>query len=130
VWVRDGQTLTQTAPARNTAGYLSLLQARDRASPQGELSLISDTLSRPTSGPILEGLAAHPRLQHAVIPVGASWLNLIEGWWRSFRRQAFAGVSLANAPDVASATRARGSGAVHRLHAARSVATLCTAYEE
>ena len=103
--VRDGQTLTQTAPSRNTAGYLALLQALDLAHPQGDLYLVMDNLSSHSSGPIREWLASHPRIQQAAIPVGASWLNLIEGWWKHFRRKAFAGVSLADAEDIACATR-------------------------
>ena len=102
--VRDGQVLTQTAPARNTAGYLALLHAVDATYPRGDLFLIADNLASHLSGPIREWLAAHPRIQHAFIPVGAAWLNLIEGWWRLFRRKAFAGVSLANAEDIAYAT--------------------------
>ncbi len=46
-----------------------------------------------------------PRIQHAVIPVGAAWLNLIEGWWRIFRRKAFAGQSLADHHEIAYVTR-------------------------
>ncbi len=56
-------------------------------------------------GPIRDWLADHPRLHQAFIPVGAAWLNLIAGWWRLFRRKAFAGVSLANADAIASVTR-------------------------
>jgi hypothetical protein len=54
-----------------------------------------------------EWLEAHPRIQHAFIPVGAAWLNLIEieGWWRVFRRKAFAGQSLADDHDIAFVTR-------------------------
>jgi len=103
--VRDGHVLTQTAPARNTAGYLALLQALDQAYPRGDLFLIADNLASHLSGPIRDWLALHPRIQHAFIPVGASWLNLIEGWWRVFRRKAFAGASLANADAFAYATR-------------------------
>ena len=103
--MRNGQVLTQTAPARNTAGYLALLQTLDHAYPHGDLYLIADNLSSHTSGPIRDWLAAHPRIQHAFIPVGAAWLNLIEGWWRIFRRKAFAGASLADADDIAYATR-------------------------
>jgi hypothetical protein len=102
--VRDGQVLTQTAPARNTAGYLALLHAVDATYPRGDLFLIADNLASHLSGPIREWLAAHPRIQHAFIPVGAAWLNLIAGWWRLFRRKAFAGVSVANAEDIAYAT--------------------------
>lgn len=103
--VRDGHVLTQTASARNTTGYLALLQALDQAYPQGDLYLVADNLASHTSGPIQDWLAAHPRIQHAFIPVGAAWLNLIEGWWRLFRRKAFAGASLANHNDIAYATR-------------------------
>jgi hypothetical protein len=103
--VRDGQVLTQTAPARNTAGYLALLQTLDHAYPQGDLYLVADNLSSHLSGPIRDWLADHPRIHQAFIPVGAAWLNLIEGWWRLFRRKAFAGVSLANADDIAYVTR-------------------------
>ena len=45
--------------------------------------------------------------------VGASWLNLIEGWWRIFRRKAFAGQDFANHQDLAVATRL----ATHQLNA-------------
>jgi hypothetical protein len=102
--VADGQALTQTAPARNTAGYLELLKALDQAYPHCDLYLVADNLASHLSAPIRAWLAEHPRIQHAFIPVGAAWLNLIEGWWRIFRRKAFAGVSLANAEDIASAT--------------------------
>ncbi len=103
--VRNGQVLTQTAPARNTAGYLALLQVLDRTFPQGDLSLITEYLSSHTSGPIRDWLTLHPRVWHAFIPVGAAWLNLIEGWGRRFRRAAFAGVSVADADDIAYVTR-------------------------
>lgn len=103
--VSDGQALTQTAPARNTAGYLALLETLDQTYPHGDLYLVADNLASHLSGPIREWLADHPRIAHAFIPVGAAWLNLIEGWWRLFRRKAFAGQSLANHHDIAYVTR-------------------------
>jgi len=103
--VQQGQVLTQTAPARNTAGYLALLAAVAQANPAGDLYLIADNLSSHTSGPIQDWLAAHPRVHPVPIPVGACWLNLIEGWWRIFRRKAFAGQDFANHQDLAYATR-------------------------
>lgn len=82
--VRDGQVLTQTAPARNTATYRAFLETLDHAYPQGDLSLVADNLASHLSGPIRDWLADHPRIQHAFIhafiPVGAAGLNLIEGW--------------------------------------------------
>jgi transposase len=103
--VRDGQTLTQTTASRNTAGYLELLQAIDRANPTGELYLIADNLSSHLSGPIRDWLVEHPRFHQVFIPVGAAWLNLIEGWWRLLRRAAFAGQCFANRQEIARAVQ-------------------------
>ena len=85
----------------------ALLTALDHAYPHDDLYLVADNLASHLSGPIRDWLTDHPRLQHAFIPVGAAWLNLIEGWWRIFRRKAFAGVSFADADDIAYATRTR-----------------------
>jgi DDE superfamily endonuclease len=82
--VQTGQVLTQTAPARNTTGYLALLQTIDHAYPRGDRSRVTDNLSSHLSGPIRDWLADHPRIAQAFIPVGAAWLNLIEGWWVSW----------------------------------------------
>lgn len=124
---RHGQALTQTASARNTTTYRTLLETLDYAYPQGDLYLIADNLSSHTSGPIRDWLAAHPHIHHVFIPVGAAWLNRIEGWWRIFRRKAFAGQSLADHHDIAyvtrlppitsTAIRSPGSGDAHRSSA-------------
>ena len=110
VWVygalreRDGRAVTLTAPARNTAGYLRLLAAVERANPVGELYLIADNLSSHKSPPIQAWLDARPRVHQVFIPKGACWLNLQEGWWRLFRKEALAGQSFADAPEIAYAT--------------------------
>jgi DDE superfamily endonuclease len=103
--VRDGQGATFTAPSRNTVGYLQLLKVLDEANPDGERHLVSDNLSSHTSAPIQEWLGQHPRVHPVPIPTGACWLNLQEGWWRLFRREAFAGQSFADAKEIDLATR-------------------------
>jgi hypothetical protein len=65
--VRDGQALTLSAPSRNTAGYLQLLQAIERAYPDGKLTLIGDNLSSHKSRPIQAWLVQHPRVQQLFI---------------------------------------------------------------
>ena len=103
--VRDGQEVTFTAPSRNTVSYLKLLKQIDEANPDGDLHLVSDNLSSHTSRPIQEWLALHPRVHPVPIPTGACWLNQQAGWWRLFRREAFAGQSFADAKELDLATR-------------------------
>ncbi|HEV2459528.1 MAG TPA: transposase, partial [Ktedonobacterales bacterium] len=103
--VRDGQELTRCAPARNSKGYIALLADIAADNPTGDLYVITDNLSSHDSVETKTWLAAHPRLHHVFIPTGACWLNLQEGWWRLFRREAFAGQSFADPPEIAQATR-------------------------
>jgi len=58
------------------------------------------SVPKPAPGPL-----AHPRLHQVFIPTGACWLNLQEGWWRLFRRDALAGQSFANPDEIEQATR-------------------------
>jgi transposase len=111
--VRDGQARTLAAPARNSAGYLALLQDVEVADPQGDLYLITDNLSGHQSGPVREWLAGHPRVHQVFIPTRACWLNLVEGWWRLFRRAALAGQSFMDGAEIALAS----SVATHQLNA-------------
>jgi hypothetical protein len=43
-------------------------------------------------------------VHQAFIPKGACWLNLIEAWWRLFRRAALAGQTFVDAEEIAQAT--------------------------
>ena len=93
--VADGQEVTMTTPSRNSVGYQRLLAAVEAANPAGTIVVVTDNLSSHTSVSTRTWLAGHPRIQHAFIPKRACWLNLQEGWWRLFRRQALAGQSFA-----------------------------------
>jgi transposase len=103
--VRDGQARTLTAPSRNTAGYLALLQDVEAANPLGELYLITDNLSSHQSGPIRQWLTDNPRVHQVFIPTRACWLNLVEGWWRLFWRAALPGQSFVDREEITLATR-------------------------
>lgn len=110
--VRDGQALTRTARARNTAGYLELLGAIERANPAGQLYVIADNLSSHTSAPIQAWLADRPRVHPVPLPVGACWLNFQEGWWRLLRKEALAGQCFADHSEIEQAV----AGATARLN--------------
>jgi transposase len=102
--VTDGQAVTMTAAARNSASYQKFLAQVEKANPRGKIVVITDNLSSHNSVSTRDWLTGHPRIDHAFIPVGACWLNLQEGWWRIFRRHALAGVSFATADDIAYVT--------------------------
>jgi hypothetical protein len=61
---------------------------------------IVESISRETIRQVL----AHNELTSS-FPTFACWLNLQEGWWRLFRRDAFAGQSFANPDEIELATR-------------------------
>jgi len=98
--VRDGYELTLTTRSRNTAGYLRLLDAVDQANPDGDLYVITDNLSSHKSPPVVAWLDAHSRVHQVFIPKGACWLNLQDGWWRLFRREAFTGQTSADGEEI------------------------------
>lgn len=103
--VEDGKSLTFTSRSRNSKSYLRLLEKIERAIPKGLIYLIADNLKTHKSAMVREWLEKHPRIEHAFIPKGAAWLNLIEAWWRLFRRQALAGVDFADSYEIGQAAR-------------------------
>ena len=103
--VGDGQEVTMTAPSRNSVGYQHLLTTVEAANPDGTIMVITDNLSSHTSSSTRTWLLDHPRIRQVFIPKGACWLNLQEGWWRLFRREAFAGQSFATPEEITLATR-------------------------
>lgn len=73
--------------------------------PKGIIYLVADNLRTHKSVLVKEWLEDYPRIEHAFIPEGAAWLNLIEVWWRLFRRQALAGTDFADSYEIDHATR-------------------------
>ena len=103
--VRDGKELTRCVASRNSTNYITLLQDIEADNPRGDIFIITDNLSSHNSAQTRAWMAEHPRLQHVFIPTGACWLNLQEGWWRLFRRDALAGQSFATPTEIEQATR-------------------------
>jgi transposase len=101
----DGQVVTLTGPSRNSAGYQQLLAKVEAANPTGAIVVVTDNLSTHDSASTRAWLAERPRICQVFIPKGACWLNLQEGWWRLFRREALAGQSFANPGEITLATR-------------------------
>lgn len=102
--VRDGKELTRCAASRNSTNYVALLEDIEANNPDGDMYIITDNLSSHNSAQTRAWLAEHPRLHQIFIPKGACWLNLQEGWWRLFRRDALAGQSEASPREIEQAT--------------------------
>jgi hypothetical protein len=102
--VRDGKELTRCAASRNSTNYIALLEGIEVDNPNGDISISTDNLSSHNSAQTRTWLEGHPRLHQVFIPTGACWLNLQEGWWRLFRRDALAGQSFANPDEIEQAT--------------------------
>ncbi len=103
--VEDGKAPTFTSRSRNSKGYLKLLDKIERAIPEGIIYLVADNLRTHKSALVKEWLEEHPRIEYAFILKRAAWLNLIEVWWRLFRRQALAGTDFADSYEIDQATR-------------------------
>jgi DDE superfamily endonuclease len=100
--LRDGKALTRCTASRNSKGYIALLADIEVDNPTGEIFIISDNLSSHTSLETRTWLEGHPRLHHVFI---SSWLNLQDGWWWLFRRDALARQSYTNPDEIEQATR-------------------------
>ena len=112
--MRDGKELIRCAPSRTSTNSIALLEQIEADNPTGDMFIITDNLSSHNSAQTRAWLAFHPRLHHVFIPTGACWLNLQEGWWRLFRRDAFAGQSFANASEIDQARRVATAQLNHR----------------
>jgi hypothetical protein len=89
-----------------TSGRRRLLAASRPPNPAGEIVVIPATSPSHSGFSTGTWLAAHPRprIREVFIPVGACWRKLPEAWWRSFRRAALAGQSLARSDEFTLAT--------------------------
>ncbi|MFJ9753054.1 transposase [Streptomyces chartreusis] len=94
-----------TASSRNSAFYQQFLQMVETANPAGDIYVVTDNLSSHNSLSTRNWLEYHPTIRHVFIPVGACWLNLQEGWWRIFRKTAFARRSVAGPPEIKQVAR-------------------------
>jgi hypothetical protein len=95
-----------SAASRNSKGYIASLTDIEVDNPTGDIFIIdfSPEQSQQSGDPhVAGGASAHPSRLHS--HGGTALLNLQEGWWRLFRRDALAGQSFANPTEIEQATR-------------------------
>jgi transposase len=97
VWVwgafepATGLATTRCSPHRDSASFMQLLAQVVQTYPAQEWVLITDNLSTHLSRETPVALPAWPEVTVLFIPKYACWLNLIEPWWKPWRRLALKG---------------------------------------
>jgi hypothetical protein len=91
-----------------------MLQTIEKANPPGDVYIITDNLSSYNSKATRTWLQDHPRLHQAFISKRACWLNMQEGWWRLYRRDARARQTFADTEEIERATNVATAQLNHR----------------
>lgn len=95
----DGRVIGQCLPRHRHQEFLKFLRTIDRQTPGDlDLHLIVDNYGTHTHPKVREWLTKHPRFQMHFTPTSASWLNMVERWFREItqkriRRGAFQSVN-------------------------------------
>ena len=94
----DGKVIGQCLPRHRHQEFLQFLRTINRQTGKGlDLHLIVDNYGTHTHPEVTAWLAKHPRFHMHFTPTSASWLNLVERWFREItekriRRGAFKSV--------------------------------------
>jgi transposase len=96
--VLDGQVIGQCQQRHTHAEWLKFLRKMDRETPKGKtLHLIADNCATHKHPAVQAWLAKHPRFNMHFTPTAASWLDMVERFFRDLtaerlRRGVFTGV--------------------------------------
>jgi hypothetical protein len=71
----EERTATMCADRRNSLCYHNFLQQLEADNPTGDIVVITDNLSSPTSVSTRQWLTGHPRIRQVFIPKNACWLT-------------------------------------------------------
>lgn len=96
--IATGQVIVECHPRHRAEEFLSFLRRIVREFPTGQLHLVLDNSSTHSTPEVKRWLTRHRRVQLHFTPTGASWMNMVEGWFsiltrQQVRRGSFASVS-------------------------------------
>ncbi len=81
--VLDGQVIGQCQPRHTHTQWLKFLRQIDRETPKGKtLHLIADNYATHKHPKVLAWLKKHPRFHMHFTPTSASWMNMVERFFR------------------------------------------------
>jgi transposase len=92
--IATGKVVGQCRPSHTATDFLAFLRTITRAYPEGDIHIVLDNHSAHSTAEVEEWMAKNPRVQFHFTPKGASWMNMVEGWFgiitrKSIRRGSF-----------------------------------------
>ena len=105
--VKDGHVLTHQASARNGAEFICWLDKMlDYYAEAKRIIIILDNLSVHHSNAVKLALEAYPHVELVFLPTKAPWLNMIERFWRPYKRLALKGKRFETTEELINALEA------------------------
>ncbi len=100
-----GQATVLMSSSRDSVSHIQLLEKVVAEFPADRWLIIEDNLSTHVSRETRLALAAWPEVRIQFIPKYASWLNLIEPWWKQLRSLALKGKRFETLDELTTAIR-------------------------
>lgn len=102
--VLDGQVIGQCQPRHTHTEWLKFLRQIDRATPKGKaLHLIVDNYATHKHPKVLAWLKKHPRFHMHFTPTSASWMNMVERFFRDITTARLRRGVFTNVPELVAA---------------------------
>jgi hypothetical protein len=116
----SGKIIAQRAPRHRHQEWLAFLKHIDREVPAyAQLHLILDNYATHKHPKVKAWLARHPRFHPHFTPTSASWLNLVERFFRDLSQDVVLPGSLASVQELVDAIGAYREGAQSQADALR-----------
>lgn len=113
--VLEGTVIGSCQPRHRNGEFRAFLRQLDRATPAGlDLHLIVDNYGTHKHPKVQQWLAKHPRFHLHFTPTSASWLNLVERWFRELTTKRIRRGIFRSVPDLIAAIEEYI--AVHNAH--------------
>ena len=102
--VLDGQIIGQCQPRHTHVQWLTFLRQIDRQTPKDKtLHLIADNYATHKHPAVQEWLAKHPRFNMHFTPTSASWLNMVERFFRDITERRLRRGVFTSVPELVAA---------------------------
>ena len=100
----DGKVIGQCLPRHRHQEFLQFLRTINSQTPKAsDLHLIVDNYATHTHPEVTAWLAKHPRFHLHFTPTSASWLNLVERWFREITEKRIRRGAFKSVPDLMAA---------------------------